>query len=234
MGCSMLTDNPTFPVEATRRAFRYVSPGWHYVADDLSYIVYWFILCGILGYWWPPFELHLPTYGNNADLLQRLLGLGASAVAAWLLNTYLRRVGDGYGITPLFGGSNRLRVVSVPGRLWIDAPGEDGWLLILTVSPHKFLMREHPERVEEARREERARLAGYGQHPDHYRRAFEVIADDDQRQVRLASVASEAQARDLIRWLQSIDAEASGTDGAGVRTRTDEQPGAMPLDPQPR
>lgn len=216
--------------KASRRfSYGYVSPAWLYRLDDLAGAAGWVLHLGMLAAWlgglvWlNPFGL--PT---GQRLIVGVLGFAVAGIGGRLLNAALVRVGGGYGLRP--SGSDRLDGAFAPGAIRLRT--KDGWRSFSAHEPHQFLMREHPERLNEARAEEQARGFGYGQQPDYFRRAFEVVLDRGIERVRLAEVASEDQARDLIRHLQALDAYARGG-GAGTHTRAGNEPGTAPLGTRP-
>lgn len=206
------------------RKFRYgyFSPNWLYVLDDLSRLVSAALSIAICGLWQLLF-----VYWNILDLpLGRqivvcIVGIGVTTVAVRRLNGFLIRWRGGYGLRP--DGSDHLVGEFSTGHIALRTP--DGPVSVSAFAPHQFLMREHPDRVDEARAEMRAQAFGLGLQPDYFRRAFEVVLDHGNRRYRLAEVAFEEEARDLVRWLHELDAYARGTTGAGTRLRTAQSPG---------
>ncbi|MCW2248068.1 hypothetical protein M2352_003702 [Azospirillum fermentarium] len=208
---------------------RYTSPQSLYALADLQPIAQVALFALLLGPWWfllwaDPWLMPL---GKRVVLA--IFGFGGAAIVSKGIAILLLRFLGGY--TRHFRGFRRLTGAFEPGRVRLLVNGE--WLSINTTEPHQFSMREHSERIEEARAEEQARAFGYGQQPDYFRRSFEIFLDHGLARTRLAEIAFEDQARDIVRQLHELDAYARSTSGAGTLTRTANQPGAVPLGKRP-
>ena len=142
----------------------------------------------------------------------------------------MSRIGGGYGLVPF--GAGRLRAEFMRGRFRIKHGSR--WQVFDTRVSHTFSMREHRFRYEETRAEERARMDGAKQQPDFYRRAFELVLDYGKRRFSLAAIASEDQARALLRRIHALDEFTCGDDGAGTRTGTDRPLQGVPTGQRPR
>lgn len=214
------------------RNFRYgyISPRWLYVLDDMTPIVktalwialFTVVVLGVVLF--NPFG-----FSDGQRLVAFVFGFGLTNAGTRIGHAFLIQFRGGYGLRP--NGSDQLIGRFAPGQIsfWMN----DRWLTIDAEAPHQFLMREHSERIDEARAEERARSYGYGMQPDYFRRSFEVVLDHGLTRTRLAEVAFEVQARDMVRWLHHYDAYARGSAGAGTFTRPANQPGAAPLGQRP-
>lgn len=204
---------------------RYFSPQWLYTLDDLSRLVTWGLTVGLAVILVPYVIRHEP-FGPSlvAYILSPFGALFFSSAVAGFINHLLRYWRGGYGLRP--NGSNRLVGEFSPGRVSLRVKRRR--IEFDAVTPHQFMMREHPERANEARAEERARAMGQPQQPDYFRRAFEIVLDLGTVRHRLAEVATEEEARELIRLIHELDSYARGTASAGTLIRDKTQPGAAP------
>lgn len=206
--------------------YRYFSPRWLYMLDTMADVFAWilfFLLLMIGG--------QALVFGNPFGLTgqERVVAtgtvLGLARLVAKVSARWLAGFRGGFGLMP--NGSHTLIAVFGPERISLRVGLHR--ISFDPAEPHQFMMREHPDRFDESRAEERARAEGMEQQPDYFRRAFELVLDRGVKRNRIAEVASEEQARDLLRRLQELDAYARGCSGAGVLLRTPTQIAATPL-----
>lgn len=209
---------------------RYVSPEDRYAAGDRAPYVASAIALSLYGAWvWLAAWQNPFGWTPGEQLVAAIAGIAGAHWVGFHLHRLLHPEDPRAVLAAC--GSGRLQGVFEPGRFALRIGGR--WIAFDARSPHHFTMREHRLRHDEGRAEERARMDGLGQRPDHYRRAWQIVLDAGARRYELAAVADEDQARTLIRALHTADAFATGNNGAGTRTSDGHAPGAAPRGTRP-
>jgi hypothetical protein len=221
---------PLTGTEVRHLRYGYYSPRWLYVLGDLTEIAVRVVFAAFMGAWLLLVLAVNPlSLTTGQSVVASIAGITVAGIGTRLSIGFLAGFRGGYGLKP--HGSNRLVGEFTPGRIRLRVKGR--WIDFSADTPHSFLMREHSERLDEARAEERARAHGYGQQPDHVRRAFDIILDRGVTRTVLAEVAFEDQARDMVRRLHELDSYARGGAEAGTATRPPDQPGRAPVGKRP-
>lgn len=209
----------------------YCTPEWQYAINDFSPFVTWAVGVPFYAAWAWLVCWHNPFgWIPGERLVAAIAGVAGAYVIATAINRALQQKGGGYGLAP--GGPARLRAEFARGRFRVQLHSR--WQIFDARVPHTFAMREHRLRYEEGRAEERARADGFGQRPDYYRRAWEIVLDYGRTRIILAAIADEETARAIIRKLHKLDEFSRGSEGAGTATGSDSAVQTTPSGNRPK